>query len=343
MDTRELTIEQVDPRDEWAFGQWFAVHDAVAHHDRPDEPGWLAHEVRSAALEALGPDRDHDVQLLAARLDGRLVGVARLDLPQRDNLHLGELELAVLPAERRHGVGRALLVEVERRLRAEGRTTVHAYSDEPPGHPSAADQGAGPALGFARAQVEQRRDLDLPVEPARAAALTAACEPYAVGYELLTWRDAVPESVLDDLALLNQRMSTDVPLDDLALEEEDIDGARVRRQEELARRQDRALFGAGAVHLASGRLVAYTDMAVPLSRPERAYQWNTIVLTEHRGHRLGTLVKLACLQRLSAESPRTRFISTWNAAENEPMIRVNDALGARRNGGHLAWQKRLGA
>ena len=239
-------------------------------------------------------------------------------------------------------MGQALLAEVERRLRADGRTTLLGYGDEPPGRTSAASQGAGPALGFAAAQVEQRRDIDLPLDPARVADLDRMCRAYAADFEVLTWRDAAPEAVLDDLAVLHQRMSTDVPMADLEITEEDFDGARVRRHEELARLQGRTMFGAGAVHLPSGRMVAYTDMVVPLARPERAYQWNTIVLTEHRGHRLGTLVKLACLQRLSAESPQSRYISTWNAAENEPMIRVNDALGARRNGGVVAWQKRIG-
>jgi hypothetical protein len=44
------------------------------------------------------------------------------------------------------------------------------------------------------------------------------------------------------------------------------------------------------------------------------------------------LVKLAALRELSASSPSTAYISTWNAQENAPMIAVNDALGARTNG-----------
>ncbi|TAL24479.1 MAG: hypothetical protein EPN99_02770 [Frankiales bacterium] len=88
--------------------------------------------------------------------------------------------------------------------------------------------------------------------------------------------------------------------------------------------------------------MAYTTVGIPLAAPERVYQWDTLVLKEHRGHRLGTLVKLACLQRVAEEVPQARVISTWNAAENAPMIRVNDALGARVNGQLVNWQKRLG-
>jgi len=80
---------------------------------------------------------------------------------------------------------------------------------------------------------------------------------------------------------------------------------------------------------------------VPLSEPARAYQGDTIVLSEHRGHRLGIVVKLACLRLLSGQVPQARVITTWNAEENVAMIRVNDALGARVNGTSTAWQKRL--
>jgi hypothetical protein len=79
-------------------------------------------------------------------------------------------------------------------------------------------------------------------------------------------------------------------------------------------------------------MIAFTTMGWPRSRPERAYQWETLVSKDHRGHRLGTLVKLAALQELAVRSPGTRFITTWNAQENAPMIAVNDQLGARVNG-----------
>ena len=336
-----MQIERVDPRDDQAFAAWFAVLEAVELDDRPGERGWLPGELRAQALAALVPERDRELVLLVARDGSGAVGAVQLELPTRDNLHLGEAFLVVLPDRRRRGAGQALLQAVQELMRADGRMTLIAYSDEPPGRTSAASAGAGERLGFERAQTEVRRDIDLPLPAERAAALRADCAPHAAGYEIVTWRDRAPTRLLDDLAVLHQRMSTDVPLAELEITQESFDAARVQRHEQLALDMGRALLGAGAVHLASGRLVAYTDMAVSLHAPERAYQWNTIVLDEHRGHRLGTLVKLASLERLSAEVPRTRMISTWNAEENEAMIRVNDALGARTNGRETAWQKRL--
>jgi GNAT superfamily N-acetyltransferase len=335
-------IEQVDARDDAAFAAWFEVIDAWQRDSRPEEPGWLLEEQRALVLSGAEDDPDERVVALAAVEDGQVVGMARIDLPCRDNLHLATLLLITHPAFRRRGAARALAAEAEQRARAQGRTTIVAMSDEPRGEEGrSASRYAGPALGFVAEQVEVRRDIDLPLVPAVVAGLEAVTATHAAGYDLRTWRDAVPDDLLEDQAHLLRRMSADVPTAELDWQEEEWDAARVRRREQQARDMGRTWFGAGALHRGTGRMVAYTTMGVPVVSPQRAYQWDTLVLREHRGRRLGTLVKLASLQRLSREVPDTRVISTWNAQENTPMNRVNDALGARTNGQIVNWQKRL--
>ena len=340
--TTTLQVNRLDAHDERAFAAWFAVTEAAELHDRPDEPGWLLHEERSISLDGTRPDADTACVLLAASDGDRLVGAARLELPRRDNLHLCELVLAVHPDARRRGVARALQGEVELLARQQGRSTLLSFADEPPAEEGrSGSRAAAQALGYAVVQQEVRRDIDLPLPAARVTAIESACRPYAAGYGLRVWQDACPDDLLDDLAELMRQMSTDVPKDEMDWREEVWDGARVRRNEQLARTMDRSWVGVGAVSEASGRMVAFTAMGLPRSRPERAYQWETLVSAGHRGHRLGTLVKLAGLQELAARSPRTRFISTWNAQENAPMIAVNDLLGARTNGRLVVLQKVL--
>ncbi len=53
------------------------------------------------------------------------------------------------------------------------------------------------------------------------------------------------------------------------------------------------------------------------------------MVREHRGHRLGLLVKVAMLAWLSAEEQGIRQIMTFNAVQNEHMIGVNAELGHR--------------
>jgi GNAT superfamily N-acetyltransferase len=337
-----VEIREVDPFDEAAVAEWFAVVDAEQKHSRPGEPGWLEHELRAALRHGAAADADDRTVALVAHDGEQVVAAARMDLPRSDNTHLCELLLVTHPQHRRRGAALALWQEAERRVRALGRTTLTAVSEELPGEEGrSASRGFGSRVGAEAVQVEVRRDIALPLDPALVAALAAVAAEHARDYELRTWRDALPDDLVEDQAYLHRRMSTDIPKAEMDWQEEEWDAARVRREEQRTRDMDRRCVGAVAVHRPTGRSVAYTTMGVPLSEPVRAYQWDTLVLAEHRGHRLGTLVKLAGLQRLVDEAPEVRFISTWNAQENAPMIRVNDALGARVNGQLVNWQKKL--
>ena len=62
---------------------------------------------------------------------------------------------------------------------------------------------------------------------------------------------------------------------------------------------------------------------------------------DHRGHRLGMLIKAANLRLLRAESPRTRWLNTWNATSNTYMISINEALGFRPVDSWGEWQREL--
>jgi len=82
-----------------------------------------------------------------------------------------------------------------------------------------------------------------------------------------------------------------------------------------------------AEHIASGELVAFTDLYMDDDRPSRAFQGYTFVLAAHRGHRLGMLVKTAALDGLARFYPAVDHIQTGNADENSYMLNINIALG----------------
>jgi RimJ/RimL family protein N-acetyltransferase len=62
------------------------------------------------------------------------------------------------------------------------------------------------------------------------------------------------------------------------------------------------------------------------------YQWDTLVLPTHRGHGLGLALKVTTMQEAADLLDGRRRITTYNAAGNEAMIRVNEALGFRQTG-----------
>ena len=90
----------------------------------------------------------------------------------------------------------------------------------------------------------------------------------------------------------------------------------------------------------NGRLVAYTELHVPLEQLARAQQGAALVRHEHHGHRPGARVKIAVLRELAATLPQVRRISTYDAESNRPMVAVNEAPGFRRAGGLSAWTRR---
>lgn len=286
---------------------------------------------------------DRRFVMLAAVLDGEVVGEANLQLPLKDNLHFTAVWLSVRPAWRRLGVGSALLAEVERQALVAGRTTVCVEADTAPDRPAAAESFA-PRHAYAKVLVNVRGDLDLPdgALDELLAPLEAEAAPFAADYDLLTWWDDVPDEWLEQRAVLGARMSTDTPLGEIDVEGEVWDADRVREQFATARAMGRRMVETVAVHRATGRLVGFTDLAVAEHTPDVAYQWDTLVLADHRGHRLGQLVKAANLRALRAGLPGVRRVVTWNAESNEPMLRVNRALGFRPTGLNTEWQKHLG-
>ena len=63
-----------------------------------------------------------------------------------------------------------------------------------------------------------------------------------------------------------------------------------------------------------------------------AYQQDTLVMREHRGHGLGLRMKAAGTLALMEGSPATTSVRTWNADDNAPMLAVNHALGFVHDG-----------
>jgi GNAT superfamily N-acetyltransferase len=329
-----LEIVAVGPDDAARFEAWRAVLEAsqrVEHGD--DNTAYSLVEFR-----ALFHDQRYRRHLAwAAVRDGTVAGHLEVQLGLTDNTHRLDFTLAVHPDHRRRRIGSALLEQVERIAHEHHRSVLGAESDVATGHDDPA-VGFAARHGFTTAQRELHSRLDLPVD---VAPVRSEAEKHAEGYEVLTSWDGIPDEWLADRSLLSRRMSTDQPLGAVDYAEEEWDTERVRRGFELAREQRRRVVETVARHRASGRLVGFTTIAVAEHMPHIAAQWETLVLREHRGHRLGMLLKAANLQALVAELPAVRRIHTWNANENEPMLRVNRALGFEPIGQMTEWQKNL--
>ena len=331
-----LRLVELGPDDD-LFPAWCEVWAATQRADRPEESPRPATDHVALGRQLVSPGGSRDGTHRAAVVDGGVVGALRLLLPTKDNPTVAIIDVAVHPEHRRRGIGAALLAEGVRLAGAHGRTELIAEIDEP--GPDTPGRAFALRHGWACDLLETRRDLRLPLDEQRLSALEADARAASAGYELVTWRDRTPDALLDDRALLERRMTTDAPHGDLPVEEEHWDGERIREYEASHVARGRTVLSAGAVH--DGRLVAFTDLQVPLAQPERAQQAGTLVLREHRGHRLGALVKAAVLREVVTTMPEVRRISTYNSDSNLPMVAVNEALGFRPAGHLSSWSRRL--
>ncbi|MFC8192839.1 GNAT family N-acetyltransferase [Cellulomonas sp. NPDC057328] len=331
-------------RAEWGHDD-FASTEREAFSDLQHQQYWRRRRVVALAD---GVDGDPD----------RVVGYARLDLPLRENLHTGYADIGVLPGHRGRGIGTALHAAATALARGDGRTKLVAETDhavEPPGGAGAlsAPTGSGripaddPSVRWAQAQgwvleqVVRHSRLHLPVDPDVLARERAAHERAGADYRVVQWQDSCPEEWVDQFALLNTRMSTDVPLGGLDLEEDSWDAERIRTTEAQMLARGEHLLTSAVEHVPTGTLAAFSSFQVPSHSDEFVWQGDTLVIKEHRGRRLGMLVKIAQLDLLARTLPSVRRISTWNAEENSWMLAINVALGFRPAGCVGEWQAEL--
>lgn len=196
--------------------------------------------------------------------------------------------------------------------------------------------------GYALGQVERISRLPLPVdEEALAAIRSEALAAAGDEYRVHTWSGPTPRRWQSDVAAMATALSTDAPMGDVP-EPEDV--WTVERLVEAERRRatsGRASLTAAAEHVPTGRLVACSDLAVPDDASRPVMQQMTLVRREHRGHRLGWLVKVANLDRLAVEKPGRPAVLTFNAEENRPMLAVNEAVGFVPIGVEGVWHRPL--
>jgi GNAT superfamily N-acetyltransferase len=329
------SLEIVAVHDDATAKAWHVVDDATRPEDVPADP---LNEVLPRIADR--PESGERTELWFGAVDGEPVACGELVFPVLDNAENASACVRVLEERRRRGYGTQLLAHLVERARVDGRRRLYGEVVEP-----LEGDEVTPGVEFARAigarQVlfEVRRVLDMrALDEARLTQLADEAWPRADGYSLVQWVDRAPDEIVDDLAVLKGRMSVDVPLEDMTWDAEVYDAGRVRALEDLIASRHRRVIGTAARHDASGRLVGYTDIGVNVEHPRVAFQWDTIVTSDHRGHRLGLLMKLANLDQLRRTIQGVEIVNTWNAGVNDHMIAVNEAMGFRPADREWEWQ-----
>lgn len=319
-----------------AFAAWYGVYATAHAADYPNGPRFTEQELRVAYQG----HEHHETRLWLAEDGGQAAGAALLGLPLRDNLKLAEPDVWVRPEARRRGIGTLLLETAYDAARAQGRSSVLTYLEGPAGTDSTPGTQFAEQHGFTRRITEIARVQRPPFELDAIAEAEDDAMPFAAGYEILTWKDRVPDMHIDEVARLEARLSTDAPLGELDYEAEVWDAARIRKSEERAAEMGRGTWSAVAV-LPDGTMAGLTTLSVSRESDDNGFQDTTIVDPAHRGHRLGLLLKAANFRQLLRDRPGIQAIWTWNADSNAHMISVNETLGYRVEGWSAGFQREL--
>ncbi|GAA1913848.1 GNAT family N-acetyltransferase [Microbacterium aoyamense] len=300
------------------------------------------------------PDPDELRFMWLAILDGEFVGRAGIDIPQHEGSKNAFWQIELLRKSWGQGIGAAAYDLIEQTAREHGRTVLQSWAshpasdgphiDAPTGFGSIPDDRAAHFYrrrGYTLEQVERNSAFDLTgswdeVERLHAEALEASRD-----YRVVQWSPPTPPEFAEGYAWMKSRMNTDAPSAEMEFDEEVWDAARIARHDALYTDAERFLLVTAAQHIETGELCAFNELVVGKDRTEASHQEDTLVLKDHRGHKLGTLVKCAGLLSWRDLVPDSRRVLTYNAEENRPMLDINEAIGFAPIAYGGAWKKVL--
>jgi len=292
-----------------------------------DDPCGAPQSARSFRVRLERAVQPMELWFVPGETPGSVQAWYHLNLPDLDNRDRAGVNVLVHPAFRRRGLGTALLRHAAQRAAANGRSALTADAIQGTAEvPSAGEAfarraGGAPGLVFARRVLLTERT---PLE--QLALLRAEAARAAAGYSLVSWVGPTPDEYLSGLAMVFNALN-DAPRDP-GNEAQVWDTQRIRERIDAPHTaRGGRYYSVAAMHDATGEMAGYTSIEVTKDHPEWGDLHVTAVARQHRGHRLGLLVKSAIHEWLAAAEPDLRRVVTWNAAINKHMIAINETLG----------------
>jgi GNAT superfamily N-acetyltransferase len=324
-------IEQFEPQaDGGKLRACFDMTKAGWPIDHPGQPGWAYDSF--AGKWTRGFDPAPQQAWLATDETGTPVGGYLLRLPEKENPTVANCIVVVDPARRRAGMGTQIIAHCGEQARRAGRSRLVSYTrDGSAGAAFAAALGARAGI----AEVDRVLEIDAALA-ARTPGLRARALSHAAGYSLVSWIGPTPDEYVDDVVRLNAAMA-DAPRDE-GMEPTTWDAERLRHAEQTQAEYGITSYSVAARDEATGRFAALTEVITEKETPDWGFQQITAVLPDHRGHRLGLLVKIEMLDWLTKHDPNVRHIQTGNAGLNDHMIAINEQLGFTVLNVYRSWE-----
>lgn len=346
--------QSVDSPDAGPFLELVRLANAVCLADAGHD---YLHEEPEEMLGFFQDQSDWEQLAFLAERDGVPLGAVKMMISREEDTTSIEFDLMIDPERWGEGAGEALLAEVERIGRERGLKAIQTWTLHRPDQSGerlepSTGWGSIPATdrqtlfqlenGFTLEQVERNSVFDLGGDFSLVQRMLAESVAFAgPDYRVIEWTAPTPDERKEGFARVLARMSTDAPAGGMVVEEQHWDAARVERRDARQRAQGMTVSVAAVEHVPTGAIAAYNELVISDDHTLATQQYGTLVLKEHRGRRLGTIVKCANLLRWRELVPESPRVSTFNAEENRHMLDINETIGFVPASYAGAWKKVL--
>ncbi len=150
----------------------------------------------------------------------------------------------------------------------------------------------------------------------------------AAEYELMWLGSPIPDEHMARFLAITEVMNT-APMEDFDEDEFHWTEDELRDKAALEKAIGREILTLVAVHRPTGDFAGYTMLAYQSLHPEMAHQWDTGVDPSHQNRGLGRWLKAAMMERVLDDFPDVAVVETENAESNDPMLKINVAMGFR--------------
>ncbi|WP_193105691.1 GNAT family N-acetyltransferase [Brachybacterium sp. FME24] len=328
-----FTIRPLDPSSDLELTQYNALDVALDEFMHGGSEVYTLQQRRATLADTVYWRIRHWVAA-AEPIEGgeMIVGRAAVFVPLQENLETIAVGVSVHPAHRGRGVATALVEEaVIPAIRESGRSLVEAYGEIPvdgdPDDPAQPVNRLAARLGITRKNVAMCRTLALPLEDSLLEQLQAEVDQKIGDFRVELWDAEIPEEHLMAYGMLLRQLELDEPDEDVEHEAPDYTPERIRIM--IRRLREAGTRPLIAVAVApDGSFVGNSEVHIQQTPGTTvAWQENTLVMPEHRGHRLGLALKVATHRLLRERAPEVRAVVTWNSQVNPWMIAINEKLG----------------
>ncbi len=256
----------------------------------------------------------------------------------KENRHMAEFDVRILPDFRLHGLGSRLLAAITQEAKADNRQLLVTETVDRvlAGSAFMTRVGAKEVLvGHINQLVTEKLDEGL------LAAWINNGQNNSAQFTLGFWDGAYPEEKINDVIRLYE-LENQQPRGTLDVEDIHMTAEKLRQLEKHVFAKGYQRWTCFLMEKLSGNFAGYTEVLWNPNRPTLLSQEMTGVFPEYRNKGLGRWLKAVMLARVLKERKEVKFIRTGNADSNVAMLKINQELGFKPYMAESLWQLEIG-